>query len=66
MVEQQQACPVGVPAALGQLIALNVEYGVLLCLGGGCSSKAINPAGAVEHLRKKHSTEPNIKPMWPV
>lgn len=60
MVEQQQARPVEAPAALSQLIALNVEYGVLLCLGSGCR-KAVNPADIVQHLRKIHHEKPLVR-----
>ena len=40
------------PIALSQLIAVNVEYGVLLS-GSGCR-KAVSSIGIVEHLRKIH------------
>jgi soluble cytochrome b562 len=49
-----------IPPTLTHLIALNVEFHVLLCLGNGCR-KAVSPAGIVEHLRKKHSTKPEIR-----
>ena len=61
MAEQQQTPPVEVPPTLRQLIALNVEYSVLLCLGSGCGGKAVNPAGLVEHLRKIHRTPPSVR-----
>jgi hypothetical protein len=32
MAEQQQACSITVPLALGQLIAVNAEFKVLLCI----------------------------------
>jgi hypothetical protein len=57
MGEQQQARPIEVPVALNQLIPLNVEYRVLLCVGIGCR-KAISPASIVEHLRKTYNTKP--------
>jgi Orsellinic acid/F9775 biosynthesis cluster protein D len=60
MAEQQQAGPVAAPTALSQLIAVNVEYEVLLCLGNGCR-KAVNPAGIVEHLRKIHREKPSVR-----
>jgi hypothetical protein len=41
-----------VPAALAHLIAVNVEYEVVLCVGAGCR-RAVSPAGTVEHLRCK-------------
>ena len=41
-----------IPPALGQLIAVNVEYKVLICLGHGCS-QAVRPLGFLEHVRKK-------------
>jgi hypothetical protein len=49
-----------IPPTLTHLIALNVEFHVLLYLGNGCR-KAVSPAGIVEHLRKKHSTKPEIR-----
>jgi hypothetical protein len=43
-----------VPLALGQLIAVNVEHKVLICLGSGCSC-AVRPAGFLRHIcNKKH------------
>jgi hypothetical protein len=49
-----------IPPTLTYLIALNVEFHVLLCLGNGCR-KAVSLAGIVEHLRKKHSTKLEIR-----
>jgi hypothetical protein len=43
-----------VPAALAHLIAVNVEYKVLLCLGRGCQ-RAVRPAALLRHVRdQKH------------
>jgi hypothetical protein len=43
MAEQQQTRPSEVLVALSQLVALNVEYGVLVCIGsprrGGRTAK---------------------------
>jgi hypothetical protein len=64
MAEQQQARPIEVPTALSQLIAVNVEYGVLLCLSGKCR-KAVSLAGIVEHLRKIHGAEPQVRKQVP-
>jgi Orsellinic acid/F9775 biosynthesis cluster protein D len=56
--------PVGpiepIPQALSELVAVNVEYEVLLCLGHSCR-KAVSPAGIVEHLRRFHKTNPKIR-----
>jgi Orsellinic acid/F9775 biosynthesis cluster protein D len=41
-----------IPAALAHLIAVNVEYGVLICIGNGCN-KAISPTGILDHMRKQ-------------
>jgi hypothetical protein len=41
-----------IPLALSQLIAVNVEYKVLICLGYGCS-QVVRPSGFLEHVRKK-------------
>jgi hypothetical protein len=49
VAEQQQARPIEVPTALGQLIAVNAEFEMLLC---------VSPAGIVEHLRKIHKEKP--------
>lgn len=60
MAEQQQTRPIEVPVALSQLVAVNVEYRVLLCLSRGCR-KAVSPAGIVEHLRKIHKETPQVR-----
>ena len=60
MAQQQQTRPVEVPVALGQLIAVNAEFEVLMCLNPKCR-KGVNPAGAVEHLRKIHKEKPGIR-----
>jgi hypothetical protein len=48
------------PPALGQVIAVNAEFEVLLCVRLNCR-KAVSPAGAVEHLRKIHKETPRIQ-----
>ena len=58
--EPQQARPVEVPSALGQLVAVNIEYRVLLCVSPKCC-KAASPAGLVEHLCKIHEAEPQVR-----
>ena len=60
MAEQQQTRPVVVPLALGQLIAVNAEFEVLLCVNPKCH-KAVSPAGIVEHLRKIHKEKPGMR-----
>jgi hypothetical protein len=60
MAEQQTTLIEPVPQGLSELIALNVRYRVLLCLGHGCY-KAVSLAGIVEHLRKIHKREPKIQ-----
>jgi Orsellinic acid/F9775 biosynthesis cluster protein D len=60
MAEQQQTHPIVVPMELSQLIAVNVEYRVLVCLRNQCR-KAVNPVGLVEHLRKIHHEEPRVR-----
>ena len=57
MAEHQQVHPIEAPTALSQLIVVNVEYEVLLCLGHGCR-KAVSPADMVEHLRKSTMRSP--------
>ena len=60
MAEQQATHYIVVPTALSQLIAVNVEYRVLVCLKSQCR-KAVNPGGLVEHLRKIHHEEPRVR-----
>jgi hypothetical protein len=60
IAKQQAITMEPIPQALSDLIALNVEYKVLICLGHGCR-RAINPTGAVEHLRRFHKTEPKVR-----
>ena len=57
MAEQQATHPIAVPTALSQLIAVNIEYKVLVCLKSQCY-KAVNLAGLFEHLCKIHYEEP--------
>jgi hypothetical protein len=52
MVEQQETPIELVPQALSQLMHVNVEYRVLICIGNGCG-KAVRPTGFLEHIRKK-------------
>jgi hypothetical protein len=44
-----------VPQALSHLIALNVEYKVLICIGNGCRH-ALKPTAIPRHLVDKHNT----------
>ena len=60
MAEQQRTRFIAVPPALGQLIAVNAEFEVLLCVNPTCR-KAVSLAGAVEHLRKIHNEKPGIR-----
>jgi hypothetical protein len=52
MVGHQPTNMEATPSALSQLIAVNVEHKVLICLGHGCS-QAVRPSGFLEHVRKK-------------
>jgi hypothetical protein len=45
---------------LDQLIAVNAEFEVLLCVSRQCC-KAVSPAGTVEHLRKFHKEKPAVR-----
>jgi hypothetical protein len=60
IAEQQQTHPVEVPAALSQLIALNLEYGVLLCVSSKYC-KAVSPTSIVEYLRTIHQTSRAVR-----
>jgi hypothetical protein len=60
MAERQGTHAIEVPSALAHLIAINVEYEVLLCLGHGCR-KAVSRIGILEHLQKIHKTTPKIR-----
>jgi hypothetical protein len=51
MSEEQRIDISVVPSALSQLVHVNVEYGVLVCLGSGYS-RAVREAGFLEHVRK--------------
>jgi hypothetical protein len=44
-----------IPQALSHLVALNVEYGVLICIGNGCKC-ALKPSAIPRHLAIKHKT----------
>ena len=60
MPEQQLAQPQPIPQPLAHLIQLNVEYGVLICIGNGCRC-AVSPASTSEHLRRKHHTARELR-----
>jgi hypothetical protein len=60
MAESQEKPLQPIPPALSHLIHLNVEFGVLVCLGVGCS-RAVAPATFSEHLRRKHSTPMDMR-----
>ena len=60
MAEQQQTPTIVVPPALGQSIAVNAEFEVLLCVRPNCR-KAVSPTGIVEHLRKIHKESPKVR-----
>lgn len=49
-----------IPQAWSHLVALNVEYGVLICIGGECQH-ALKPTAIPRHLRDKHKTPSNIQ-----
>jgi len=60
MAEQQQTRAIVVPPALGQVIAVNVEFKVLLYIQPSCR-KAVSPPGAVKHLLKIYKEKPGIQ-----
>jgi hypothetical protein len=60
MAEQQETYAIEVPAALGQVVAANAEFEVLLCVKPQCR-KAVSPGGAVEHLRKIYREKPKVR-----
>jgi hypothetical protein len=60
MAEQQQTPTIVVPLALGQLIAANAEFKVLLCARPNCR-KAVSLASIVEHLRKIRKESPKVQ-----
>lgn len=55
MTEQQGPNIQPIPHTLTHLIKLNIEYGVLICMGHGCRC-AVSPASISRHLRRKHHT----------
>jgi hypothetical protein len=48
-----------IPQDLSHLMAVNVEYSVLICLGNTCSC-AVNPAGFTAHVRRKHKVPKEV------
>jgi hypothetical protein len=49
-----------IPQALSHLVALNVEYGVLICIGNGCKC-ALKPSAIPRHLAIKHKTAVELR-----
>ena len=60
MAEPQTSPLQPIPQALGHLVHLNVEFGVLVCLCDSCHC-AVSPTALSEHLRTKHSTSCSIQ-----
>jgi hypothetical protein len=60
MTEHQANLLQPIPQVLDHLVYLNVEFGVLVCLGNRCR-KAVSPSAISEHLRKRHQTTPEIR-----
>jgi hypothetical protein len=60
MTEHQANLLQPIPQVLDHLVHLNVEFGVLVCLGNGCR-KAVSLSAISEHLRKRHQTTPEIR-----
>jgi hypothetical protein len=59
-IAKQQAIIIEpIPQALSNLIALNVEYKVLIYLGYRCR-RAINLTSVVKHLYRFYKTEPKV------
>jgi hypothetical protein len=48
-----------IPQVLGQLVALNVEYNVLICTGHRCH-RAVCPAGLAAYMCRKHKVPKDI------
>jgi hypothetical protein len=48
-----------IPESLSNLIALNVDYSILICIGKGCR-RAVSPAGFTAHVRRKHRVTKEI------
>lgn len=53
MSNQQQAIVQSVPESLRHLIATNVDFGIVICLGHGCQC-AVKPAAISGHMQRKH------------
>jgi hypothetical protein len=49
-----------IPQALSHLVALNVEYSVLICISGKCQH-ALKPTAIPRHLRDKHEAASNVQ-----
>jgi hypothetical protein len=60
MAESQDNLLQPISQALSYLIYLNVEFGVLVCLGSGCC-KAVSAKDLVEHLYKYHNKKPQVR-----
>jgi Orsellinic acid/F9775 biosynthesis cluster protein D len=48
-----------VPQELSYLVAVNVEYSVLICIGNTCYC-AVSPAGLTAHVRRKHKVSKRV------
>jgi hypothetical protein len=44
-----------IPQALGHLVVLNIEYGVLICIDSKCK-RALAPSAISRHLGDRHKT----------
>lgn len=49
-----------IPQALSHLMALNVEYGVLICISGKCQH-ALKPSAIPRHLRDTHKAPKELR-----
>jgi hypothetical protein len=61
MPEVKRTLQPPLPLALGSWIALNVEFGVLLCARSGCDC-VVSPGALSRHLYRKHQA--NIQVRW--
>ena len=55
MAEPAQAQAPPIPAELSQVVQVNTQFGILICIGNGCQY-ALKPAAIYRHLEIKHKT----------
>ncbi len=60
MASQYKPDKYSIPESLSHLIAINVDFEVIICLGHGCQC-AVSPAAISNHMRRKHKTQLELR-----